>query len=69
MRFEGLARVTARASGPVLRSAGEASRLLDEDSCYRDIEENPGVPAFTISRCKQRFQRDGLLRLGSIHSQ
>jgi transposase len=41
--------------------------LLDEGVCYRDIEEKLGTPPSTISRWKQRYEKDGLLGLATIH--
>ena len=41
--------------------------LLDEGVSYRDIEEKLGTPPSTISRWKQRYQKDGLLGLATIH--
>src|ERR1700693_6065105 len=41
--------------------------LLDEGTSYRDIEEQLGTPASTISRWKQRYQEDGLVGLATIH--
>src|SRR5580658_699357 len=40
---------------------------LDEGASYRDIEDQLGTPASTISRWKRRFQEDGLLGLATIH--
>ena len=41
--------------------------LLDEGVSYRDIEEKLGTPPSTISRWKQRYEKDGLLGLATIH--
>ena len=41
--------------------------LLDEGTPYRDIEEQLGTPASTISRWKQRYQEEGSLGLATIH--
>ena len=41
--------------------------LLDEGTSYRDIEDQLGTPASTISRWKRRYQEEGLLGLASIH--
>ena len=41
--------------------------LLDEGVCYRDIEEKLETPPSTISRWKQRYEKDGLLSLATIH--
>ena len=42
-------------------------RLLDEGTSYRDIEEKLGTPPSTISRWKQRYEKDGVLGLATIH--
>ena len=41
--------------------------LLNEGASYRDIEEKLGTPASTVSRWKQRYQKEGLLGLATIH--
>ena len=41
--------------------------LLDEGASYREIEEQLGTFPSTISRWKQRFEKDGLLGLATIH--
>jgi len=41
--------------------------LLDEGTSYRDIEEKLGASPSTISRWKQRYERDGVLGLATIH--
>ena len=41
--------------------------LLSEGTSYRDIEEKLGAAPSTVSRWKQRFQKDGLLGLATIH--
>jgi len=41
--------------------------LLEEGCSYAEIGEQLRIPASTISRWKQRFQKDGLLGLASIH--
>jgi transposase len=41
--------------------------LLDEGCSYTEIGEQLRVPPSTISRWKQRYQRDGLLGLATIH--
>jgi transposase len=40
---------------------------LGEGTSYRDIEDQLGTPASTISRWKRRYQEEGLLGLASIH--
>lgn len=42
-------------------------RLLDEGTSYRDIEDKLGTPPSTISRWKQRYEKDGVLGLATIH--
>jgi transposase len=42
-------------------------RLLDEGTSYRDIEEKLGTPPSTISRWKQRYEKDGVLGVATIH--
>ena len=41
--------------------------LLDEGIGYRDIEEKLGTPPSTVSRWKQRYEKDGVLGLATIH--
>src|SRR6476659_10366725 len=41
--------------------------LLDEGASYRDIEERLGAFPSTISRWKQRDEKDGVLGLSTIH--
>jgi len=41
--------------------------LLDEGSSYREIEEQLGAFPSTISRWKQRYEKDGVLGLATIH--
>ena len=41
--------------------------LLDEGMGYRDIQEKLGSPPSTISRWKQRYEKDGVLGLMTIH--
>jgi hypothetical protein len=41
--------------------------LLDEGISYREITEQLGAFPSTISRWKQRFEKDGLLGLATIH--
>src|SRR5271166_369561 len=41
--------------------------LLDEGVCYRDIEEKLGAAPSTVSRWKQRYEKDGVLGLATIH--
>ena len=41
--------------------------LLDEGCSYAEIGEQLRIPASTISRWKQRYQKDGLLGLASVH--
>jgi transposase len=41
--------------------------LLDEGAGYRDIQEKLGTPPSTISRWKQRYEKDGVLGLVTIH--
>src|SRR6266853_4693931 len=41
--------------------------LLDEGTSYRDIEEKLGTAPSTISRWKQRYEKDGVLGLATIH--
>src|SRR6266852_7077233 len=41
--------------------------LLDEGTSYRDIEEKLGAAPSTISRWKQRYEKDGVLGLATIH--
>jgi transposase len=41
--------------------------LLDQGVSYREIEEQLGAFPSTISRWKQRFEKDGLLGLATIH--
>src|ERR1700733_4668402 len=41
--------------------------LLDEGGSYRDIEEKLGAFPSTISRWKQRYEKDGVLGLATIH--
>jgi len=41
--------------------------LLDEGTCYRDIEEKLGAAPSTISRWKHRYEKDGVLGLTTIH--
>ena len=41
--------------------------LLEEGMSYRDIEEKLGAAPSTISRWKQRYQKDGVLGLATIH--
>jgi len=41
--------------------------LHDEGISYRDIEEQLGAFPSTISRWKQRYEKDGLLGLATIH--
>lgn len=41
--------------------------LLDEGVPYREIEEKLGTAPSTISRWKQRYEKDGVLGLATIH--
>ena len=41
--------------------------LLDEGTSYRDIEEKLGAAPSTVSRWKQRHEKDGVLGLATIH--
>ena len=41
--------------------------LLDEGASYREIEEQLGAFPSTISRWKQRYEKDGVLGLATIH--
>lgn len=41
--------------------------LLKEGMSYRDIEEKLGAAASTISRWKQRYEKDAVLELATIH--
>ena len=41
--------------------------LLDEGVSYREIEERLGAFPSTISRWKQRYEKDGVLGLATIH--
>jgi transposase-like protein len=41
--------------------------LLDERTSYRDIEEKLGAAPSTVSRWKQRYEKDGVLGLATIH--
>jgi len=41
--------------------------LLDEGASYREIEEQLGAFPSTIARWKQRYQKDGVLGLATIH--
>ena len=41
--------------------------LLDEGVTYREITDKLGSPATTISKWKQRYEKDGLLGLATIH--
>ena len=41
--------------------------LLDEGISYRDIEEKLGAAPSTVSRWKQRYEKDGVLGLATIH--
>ena len=41
--------------------------LLDEGASYREIEEQLGTFPSTISRWKQRYEKDGVLGLATIH--
>src|SRR5689334_24958434 len=41
--------------------------LLDEGASYREIEGRLGALPSTISRWKQRHEKDGVLRLATIH--
>src|ERR1700704_4817901 len=41
--------------------------LLEEGTSYRDIEEKLGAAPSTISRWKQRYEKDGVLGLATIH--
>ena len=41
--------------------------LLDQGVSYREIQEQLGAFPSTISRWKQRFEKDGLLGLATIH--
>lgn len=41
--------------------------LLDEGASYREIEEQLGAFPSTISRWKQRYDKDGILGLATIH--
>ena len=41
--------------------------LLDEGTSYRDIEEKLGAAPSTVSRWKQRYEKDGILGLATIH--
>src|SRR6266567_1409885 len=41
--------------------------LLDVGTSYRDIEEKLGAAPSTVSRWKQRYEKDGVLGLATIH--
>jgi transposase len=41
--------------------------LLDEGASYQDIKEQLGAFPSTISRWKQRYEKDGLLGLATVH--
>jgi transposase len=41
--------------------------LLDEGVSYRDIEDKLGTPPSTISRWKQRYEKEGVLGLATVH--
>ena len=41
--------------------------LLDEEASYQKIKEQLGTFPSTISRWKQRYKKDGLLSLATIH--
>jgi transposase len=41
--------------------------LLDEGVGYRDIQEKLGTPPSTISRWKQRYEKDGVSGLVTVH--
>ncbi len=41
--------------------------LLDEGTSYRDIEEEARAAPSAISRWKQRYEKDGVLGLATIH--
>jgi transposase len=41
--------------------------LLDEGASYQEIQEQLGAFPSTISRWKQRYEKDGLLGLATIH--
>ena len=41
--------------------------MLDEGASYSEIREQLGVFPSTISRWKQRYEKDGLLGLATIH--
>src|SRR6266576_5487557 len=41
--------------------------LLDEGTSYLDIEEKLGAAPSTVSRWKQRYEKDGVLGLATIH--
>jgi transposase len=41
--------------------------LLDEGTSYRDIAEKLGAAPSTVSRWKQRYEKDGVLGLATIH--
>jgi transposase len=41
--------------------------LLDEGASYREIEDQLGAFPSTISRWKQRYEKDGVLGLATIH--
>jgi transposase len=42
-------------------------RLLSEGTSYRDIQEKLGAAPSTVSRWKQRYAKDGVLGLATIH--
>src|SRR5450755_3163060 len=41
--------------------------LLDEGTSYRDIEEKLGAAPSTVSRWKQRYEKDRVLGLATVH--
>jgi transposase len=41
--------------------------LLDDGTSYRDIEVKLGAAPSTVSRWKQRYEKDGVLGLATIH--
>ena len=41
--------------------------MLDEGASYTEIREQLGAFPSTISRWKQRYEKDGLLGLATIH--
>jgi len=41
--------------------------LLDEGTSCREVKENLGAAPSTVSRWKQRYEKDGMLGLATIH--